>query len=572
LAAWPATIPAARRVTVTLLATTDLHGHVFPEDDETGRPAALGLAKIATLVARERATHPNVLLFDCGDTTQGTALAYLAARMYTRRPNPVIAGMNAAGYDAMAIGNHDFNFGLAHLAKIRREARFPLLGANVVSTGAGPGEPFEPYVIRKVAGVRVGVVGVVTPGVARGELPENYHGYEFRPIVKTVKQVAAGLRPRVDLLVVLAHSGLGHDTAPAPSGQFDDNSMWDVAEKVPGVDVILFGHTHREVPEMIINGVLLAQPKLWGQSLAEAEIEMESTGTESWRVAAKHSRLIPVTSDVAPEAGVMAAAESLQDATQKFLDRPVARISGPLDGATARLEDHPLVDWIHSAQLEAAHADVSLATMFRPGLRLPAGVLTVRNLFALYPYDNALFTIGMTGAELKDALEHAASYYPAWPPNALPDSSSAASLPLPGYEADSAAGVSYVLDLSQPMGSRVRELTIHGRPLDPAAKFRVALNHYRYYGDARFRRRTILARAPQPVFELLLDYAARVKDLPVVAPGAWRIEPPEAREALLRQALGEPQPPRASSPRRHALPRPATHALGATAVSWPELR
>jgi 2',3'-cyclic-nucleotide 2'-phosphodiesterase / 3'-nucleotidase len=527
--------PRESRVSLALLATTDLHGHLFPEDDETGRPANLGLAKIATLIARERAAHPNALVFDCGDTTQGTALAYLAATQYASQPNPVIAAMNAVGYDAMAVGNHDFNFGVGHLEKIRSEAQFPILGANIETSADAPGKPFPGYALKAVAGIRVGIIGAVTPGIARGEIPENYRGYRFRPITEAVAEVAAQLRPKVDLLVLLAHSGLsdaGGERAPRATGETaPENAMIDVATRVPGIDVIFFGHTHRELGEQIINGVLLSQARLWGQSLAEAEIEMEGTGAGGWRVASKHSHVIPVTGEVRADASIMKLDRAIGEAAREFLDRPVARLAAPMNGATARVEDYPLVDWIHHAQLDAGHADVSIATMFRTGLRIPAGPLTVRNLFALYPYDNVLYTIEMTGAELKEALELSASFYPAWP-----RPYEERMLPLPGYDADSAAGVEYVIDLTKPAGSRLREIRFHGKSLNMDERLLVALNHYRYYGDAKFRGRKIVSQSRLHVFEALVEYAEKVKEMPVMAAGNWRIEPREAREALARAA------------------------------------
>lgn len=527
--------PRAERISLALLATTDLHGHIFPVDDEAGRPANLGLAKIATLVARERVTHSHTLLFDCGDTTQGTALAYLAATRYSAQPNPVIAAMNAVGFDAMAVGNHDFNFGLPHLTKIRSEARFPIVGANIATDAGAPGKPFPAYAMKTVAGIRVGIIGVVTPGIARGEIPENYRGYRFRPIAEAVAEVAAAIRPKVDLLVLLAHSGLGDaggEGAPrATSDTAPENAMIEVATRVPRIDVIFFGHTHQEVGERIINGVLLSQAKLWGQSLAEAEIEMDATGAGGWRVASKHSHVIPVTKEVEADAGIMKLDQEIGQATKEFLDRPVAKLAAPMSGATARVEAYPLVDWIHRAQLEAGHADVSIATMFRTGLRIPAGTLTVRNLYVLYPYDNVLYTIRMTGAELKEALELSASFYPAWP---RPYEERA--LPLPTYDADSAAGVDYVIDLTKPVGSRVRELRFRGRPLKMDERLLVAVNHYRYYGDVKFRGRKIVRQARLHVFEALVKYAEKVKEMPVAAADNWRIEPREAREALVRAA------------------------------------
>jgi len=526
--------PRASRVALTLLASTDLHGHIFPENDETGRPANLGLAKIATLVERERVAHANTLLLDCGDTTEGTALAYLAATKYAEQPNPMIAAMNALGYDAMAVGNHDFNFGLGHVEKIRREAEFPILAANVETLPGAAVKPFPPFAVKTVAGIRVGIMGVVTPGIARGENPDNYRGYRFLPIVETVARVAAELRPKVDLLVLVAHSGLGREppaTEGASGEENPENAMLEVANRVPDIDVIFYGHTHQEMGELFVHGALLAQAKFWGQSLAEAEIEMVRGETGGWHVASKHSRVIPVTSDVEADLRVLQPARAMGRATTEFLDRPVAHLMAPLDGATGRVEDTALVDWIHRAQMDAVDADVSLATMFRPGVRFAAGSVTVRELYALYPYDNELYAIEMSGAELKEALEHAASFYPGWP---RPNEERA--LPLPSYEADSAAGVSYVIDLTQPVGGRIRELEYRGKPLGAGQRLIVALNHYRYYGDERFRSRTIVRRAAVPVFELLVKYAERTKEMPVRAVGIWRIEPREAREALERAA------------------------------------
>jgi 2',3'-cyclic-nucleotide 2'-phosphodiesterase/3'-nucleotidase len=573
---------AARNVAITLLATTDIHGHIFPVEEETGRPAELGLAKIATLIAQERASHPNTLLLDCGDTTQGTALAWYAARRRSGDPNPIIAAMNALGYDAMAIGNHDFNFGMDHLRKIRREAQFRILAANVTGGNPNTDEPFSAHVVREVAGVRVAVVGFVTPGVLHWEMPENYRGFRFHSIVETAAMVIPKVRAKADLVVVISHSGLGRDPADAP----DENSMAQVAEQVPGIDVILFGHTHREVPEKILNGVLLSQPKFWGQSLSEVEIALERQAG-GWRVTSKKSRIIPVTDAVPPAPDVLKLAEVAWRGTEAFLDQPVAGLSRPLDGATARLEDHPLLDLIHAAQLDAGHADVSLATLFQTGVRFPAGTPTARQFYALYPYENTLFTVEMTGAQLKEILERAASFYPAWPlasagRSAVPGAPGETAHPsLPGYQADTAAGVSYTLDLSQPVGSRIRDLAFRGRPLEPARGLRVAVNHYRYYGGGgygMYQGLRIVQRSRDSVRDLVIAYARRVGSIPATAAGTWRIEPAEAREALLREARGRAQTSAGAQPplpagfpeRVHVLPaagRGPLHALALPATS-----
>jgi len=533
-AAWLGAAP--ERVTVTLLATTDLHGNLLPVDYYRNASAPRGLSKVATLIGQVRAAQPHVLLLDCGDTIQGTPLAYYFARKDTRQPNPTVALMNALGYDAMAVGNHEFNFGLEVLWKAKREAKFPWLAANIRQKYAkGSFAYFPPYIVREVGGVRVGIVGFITPGVPRWEVPAHYRGYQFEQIVDAARRVIPEVRRQADLVVVLAHSGLGRDPQtgqPQADGIPGENAVWDLAEQVPGMDVILFGHSHQELPEKIANGVLLAQARNWGQSLARADVELERGHDGRWRVAAKRSTTLPVTEALAEDPAIRALALPFHEATERYLDSPVARSAKDLDGRTARYEDHPLVDLIHQVQLHYGRADVSLATMFFPGVRIAAGPVTVRQLAALYIYENTLYTVEMTGAQLREALERAASFFPAWPaPTGQP-------LRLPGYNADAAEGISYTMDLRQPVGQRIRDLRYGAQPLDPARKLRVAINSYRYSGGGQYKVYAglpVLYRSPREVRELLIEYVTRTGTIPTAANGNWRLEPREAFEAILRE-------------------------------------
>jgi len=299
------------------------------------------------------------------------------------------------------------------------------------------------------------------------------------------------------------------------------------------MDVILFGHTHLEVPERFIHGVLLVQAKNWGQSLARVDVQMQRDAGGAWRVAAKRSTTLAVKDSVAADPEILKLAAPYHQATQKYLETPVARCARPLEGWTARYEDHPLVDLIHKVQMEFGHADVSLATMLFPAVHIPAGEVTVRQIAALYIYDNTLYTVEMSGAQLKEALEHAAGFYPPWPfPPGEPPR-------LPGYNADSAEGVRYKIDLTRPMGQRVLDLTYKGKPLGPGAKLRVAVNSYRYAGGGRytvFKGLPIVYRSPQEIRNLILAYVTRRGTIPATADGNWELVPHEALEAILREA------------------------------------
>ena len=523
---------------LTLLGTTDLHGHIEPLDYYSNKPAQLGLAKIATLIRQVRAEQPNVLLLDSGDTIQGTPLAYYFARKDSSKPNPMILGMNALDYDAMAVGNHEFNFGLDALWKVKGEAHFPILAANIKQEYSSGVRHFEPFIVKKIAGVRVAIVGFVTPGIPRWEVPANYHGYEFEPMVDAAKRVIPEARKQADVVVVIAHSGLGPDPAASGATRAGDipgeNAVLALAEQVPGIDVILYGHTHLEMPEKFVNGVLLVQAKNWGGSLARVDLGLAGDAESGWKVRSKHSTVLHVTEAVTPDPEIVKLTAPYEEATQKYLDTPVATCAQELSGSFARFEDSPLVDLINKVQMEEGRADVSMATMFFTGTRIPAGRVTIREMASLYVYENSLYTVEMTGAQFRDALEHAASFFQPWP---LP---AGEKLSLPDYSADSAQGVSYVINLRQPVGHRIESLTYHGKPLDDNERLRVAINSYRYTGGGHYdvyKNLPIVYRSPQEVRELIIEYITRTGEIPTETDNHWRIEPREAVKALERAAV-----------------------------------
>jgi len=525
------------KVTLTLLSTADSHGHLLAWSYMRNRPANWGLAKIATLVQRIRATAPNVILLDCGDTIEGTPLAYYFNVTDRAPPNPEIAVMNAMHYDAMAVGNHEFNFGERVMWKAKGEAHFPWLAANLKQTYTS-GVPYvKPYIIKKIDGVRVGIVGFVTPGVTRWEIPANYRGYTFEPIVETARKIIPEVRAKCDLLVVILHSGLDRNpkTGALLPGYQDngENAAWELAEQVPEIDVLFYGHTHLEMPQLIVHGVLMAQAKNWGGSLARADVTLQRDSAGRWRVISKHSTTIRPSPATPEDPEILKIVEPYQEKVEKYLDTPIAMLREPLNGTLARYEDDPLVDLIQRVQLRDAHADASFATLFVPSVHIAAGTVTIRDIFGLYPYENTLYGVEMTGAQLRDALEHAASFFPAWP------SPAGKRMRLPGYNADSAEGVAYEIDLSQPVGHRITNLTYHGRPLSPDQKLRVAINNYRYTGGggyAVFKGLPIVYRSTGEIRDLIIAHLEKTKKFPATADGNWKIVPRAAREAILKQA------------------------------------
>jgi 2',3'-cyclic-nucleotide 2'-phosphodiesterase / 3'-nucleotidase len=521
---------AVEHARVTILATTDVHGHIDPIDYYTNRPDQTGLAKVVTLVEQARADNPHLLLLDSGDTIQGTPLAYFHNRKHNAPPDPTILAMNTLRYDAMAIGNHEYNSGLAVLEKARHEAAFPWLSANTYR--AGTDEPaFPPYLVKEVDGVRVGILGLTTPGIPTWEDPQNYAGLEFRAPVPEAKKWVALLRDRerVEVVVLIVHFGLASDLATGftPPGQAPhENDALALAQQVPGIDLILLGHTHRDVPALVVNGVLLAQAGKWADRVVRAEIYCEKNAAGRWQVTAKTSRTIPVTEKIAADPAIVQLAEPYDHETQAWLAQPIGTSARELTATESRLHDTALLDLIQRVQLEAGSADVSLAASFNLNARIPQGPVTVRDVYGLYHYENTLVVVELTGAQLKQALEHSARYFRSYEPG-----KTAAELideRIPGYNFDVAAGVSYEIDLTRPLGERIVNLRFGNQPLDPARKLRVAINNYRLNGGGgytMYQGAPIVYRSSAEIRDLLIDWVERHHEIPSEPSNNWRILP-----------------------------------------------
>jgi 2',3'-cyclic-nucleotide 2'-phosphodiesterase / 3'-nucleotidase len=542
LAAAAPAVPA-ETVTVTVLATTDTHGHVYPWDYFTKERAARGLAAASTLVAAVRREAPNVLLVDCGDTIQGSPLESVHQAAVrdgrTSDPDPMMLAMNAMGYDAMVVGNHEFNFGLKNLAAARGTARFPWLSANTRTGGTVP--PFAPYVVKTIGGVKVAVVGVTTAAIPQWEKPEQIAGLSWLDPVEGVRGALAALEgEKPDVVLAAVHGGLDRDprTGERRPGEVPgENSVWQIAEAFPQLAAIVYGHTHRREEGRRVGNVLLVQPRAWAQDVARIDLTLSREGGGAWTLARAGSRLLAVEPDTPADPEVLGIARGYHEAAERYLEQPVAESPAPLSGERARFEDSALVDAIQEVQLHYAKADVSFSSLFRPQTRVPRGPVTVRELASLYVYDNELYAVEGTGRMVREALENAARYFrtcpePTCATGPLVDRAVA------DYNYDMAQGVEYEIDLTQPPGQRVKNLRYHGAPLRDDQPLRIALNNYRAAGSSgytMFRGAKVVWRSGREIRDLMVDYFTAKKRLPEKADGNWRLLPPRAVETLARE-------------------------------------
>lgn len=493
-------------VDIVVVSTTDVHGRIrgwdyYADTAEVQR----GLARAATIVDSVRTANPGrVILVDAGDLLQGNPFAYAAAKFDTLAPHAVIAAMNVMRYDAAAVGNHEFNYGFGTLARALGQANFPFLAANASSTDGHP--LWKPYVIIERSGMKIALVGVTTPGAMIWDR-ENLAGHaEVGDIVVGARDaVAAARRDGADAVVVIAHSGLGDDKGEAPmSNGLFENAMGHVAREVPGIDLIVFGHSHREVEGTLVNGVLLTQPRNWATSVSIAHLQFEIRGAE-WRPIGKRASIVRVEGH-AESPAVVEAAAGTHESARRYAAKVVGRTRFEWRADSARVTDTPLMDFVLETMRHAAHSDLASAAAFDLGARISAGPVTVAQLARLYPYENTLRAVQITGAQLREYLEQSARYF------RLADGALSYDPAIPGFNYEMLAGAQYTIDVSKPPGARITALSVRGRPVRPADTFTMALTNYRSGGTGGY---TMLRGAPvvydrdQDIRQLLIDEVAR---------------------------------------------------------------
>lgn len=523
---------AVDRVAITVLQTSDLHANLLPWDYARGAEGPWGLARVATRIREIRKTTPNVLLLDGGDTIQGAPTGWLEARRPAGGPHFVAAAMSALGYDAMAVGNHEFNFGMDVLRRAQRDSSFPWVSANTRNEADGSAA-FPEYLVKELDGIRVGVLGLTTPNIPGWEPLANRPGLKWEDPVATAGRLVPLLRgqERCDVVVVLLHGGLEIDLATGePNGTAYENRAAALARDVPGIDLILMGHTHRRLQLTRVHGVPVTQPGRWGEALARVDLVVERSEGKSTVVEASGT-LLPSDASVAIDPEIAAIARAPHERALSYLGEALATASGPFPGGRARLEDTALLDLVNDTQLEVTGADLSLTSLlpFRfDGWE--AGPVTVRQVYALYPYENQLVVLEVDGARLRSVLEHAASYYGTvdWRDGRLVITPRAGMTP---YNFDVLQGASYRVDPTAPVGSRVRELRFKGRDVKDGDLFSLAVNSYRAQGSGGYTALNgakLLRSYNDEVRELLVERLRKAGTIQPLTDRNWFLAPETA--------------------------------------------
>lgn len=493
---WAGTMEAQEKVVkLKIVETSDVHGNFYPYDFVRRHPSAGSLARVYTWVQQERRRFgDNLILLDNGDILQGQPSAYYYNYIDTVSPHLTAEMLNFMAYDAGNMGNHDIETGRAVFDRWTGDCRFPVLGANILDTATGKTH-LKPYVVLEREGVKIAVLGMITPAIPMWLSENLWPGLRFEDMETAARKWIPFIREqeKPDVIIGLFHAG---KNAVWMGGKYRDNASVEVASRVPGFDVVLAGHDHARACFKVANeagdSVLVVNPANNAVTVGDVEITLTLRGG---KVTDKlvEGRLTDVGA-LEPSPEFMQHFAGQYDAIQAFVSKKIGRFTQPISTRPAYFGPSAFVDLIHRLQLEIGKAEISLAAPLSFDARIEAGDIYVSDMFNLYKYENMLYTMSLSGKEIRGALEMSYALWtnqmhsPGDPLLLLRESSVSGAeertfFQHPSYNFDSAAGIIYTVDITRPAGQKVTILSMaDGTPFDENRMYKVAVNSYRGNG------------------------------------------------------------------------------------------
>lgn len=540
-----AVLTDAETVEIQLLATSDLHGKMLPYDYALDEESTSGsLAQISTIIKELRTD--NTILIDNGDTIQGNS----AELFLQDEIHPMIQGLNEIGYDIWVAGNHEFNFGMDTLEKVIGQSKQTFLCGNVYNPdGSSLGED---YTIIEKDGVKIGLIGMVTPNITRWDAA-NLADCKVTDPVEETKEIIKEIKDQVDVLVATQHMGENNEYGVTNSG------VNDLANACPELDVIIAAHEHKLIEGTEVNGVLIVENADVGKSLAQVILTLEKDENGKFQLVNRASKSFNAA-DYAADEELMTlladadakAKEDAQKVIGELVNGPLAPENEIQGIPQARLQETALINLINEVQMHYTGADISASALFIDDANLDSGEIKKSDVALIYKYTNTLYKMEMTGAQLKKWMEWSASYYNTFKEGDLTISFNPE---VRGYNYDMFSGVKYEINISKEPGQRIENLTtMDGKPVKDEDVFVVALNNYRAssqlmtYGEIYEEGVDELPKLLEidvrgdlgGVREIIADYIINVKGGKLEAPklnGNWKITGCDWDEELHKKAV-----------------------------------
>lgn len=523
-----------------VLATSDLHGKFYPYAYATNSESTSGsMTQLATAIKALRSD--NSLLVDAGDTIQDNS----AQIFLNEDVHPMIAALNAIGYDVWVTGNHEYNFGMDNLKKVISTVQAKVLTGNVYDED---GKPIaDGYTVFEKNGVKIGVIGMVTPNITRWDAVNLAKCTVTDPVEET-RKIIDEIKDDVDVLIAVDHMGVENEYGVKNSG------VTDLANACPEFDLIVASHEHAQIEGTLINNVLVVENKNQAQTMNEIHLYLAKTA-DGWTVLNRTSKTHQIKeyeSDAALEAQLKTYHETaLADASVvigKLEGGDLAPENEIKEIPAAQIMDTAMIDLINEVQMYYTGAPVSAAALFIMDANLKEGEIHKSDSSLIYKYDNTLYKLRMTGAQLKKFMEWSADYYNQYQPGDLTISFNA---DIRAYNYDMFAGVNYEIDISKPAGERIVNLTWpDGTPVKDDDSFEIAVNNYR--ANSHLLSDSIYTDGDKPVLlemdvrgdiggvrELIGEYIKTVKGgtITPVCDNNWKIIGNDWDEALHQKAV-----------------------------------
>lgn len=490
------------QVELTIYCTTDIHGNLFDFDLKKNRPAQNSLMGIAGYLKQIQGNRPKeYILLDAGDILQGQPTNYYFNYIDTGRQNIVALMLNELDYDAAAVGNHDIEAGHPVYDKVKHEFRFPWLAANAIDTRTG--EPyFQPYTVLECQGLKIAVLGMITPGIPKWLPRHLWEGIRFEDMVETARKWVPVIRKKEqpDLLIGLFHAGYDYNYAGENKDTpCNENATQLVAEQVDGFDVVISGHDHREKIEEITNQaghkVLIVDARSHARALGKINVKFLRQGNQYAKTIS--ATLLNPAEMPRDSAFIRQFIPALND-VKNYIQTPLGEFTHPLSGRDGLFGPSAFTDFIHTAQLETTQADISFSTVLQMDAQIEQGLITVRDMFNLYKFENGLYLMKFSGKEIDRYLEYAYAlqYNTMTSPEdhllhfktnekgeLLRNKQDKPILAADYFNYSCAAGIKYTVDVSKEPGNRVEIHSLSdGRHFHPDSIYTVAINSYRGNG------------------------------------------------------------------------------------------